>query len=63
MDPARRARGSSAEQIAEVVYEAATDEKDRLTYVAGVDAKETYAQRLAVGIEKFHQAIGQMFLG
>ena len=62
MDPARRAKGSSAEQIAEVVYEAATDDKDRLTYVAGADAKETYAQRLAVGIEKFHQAIGRMFL-
>jgi NAD(P)-dependent dehydrogenase (short-subunit alcohol dehydrogenase family) len=62
-DPARRAGGSSAEQIAEVVYEAATDGKDKLTYVAGADAKETYAQRLAVGIDKFRQAIGQRFLG
>jgi NAD(P)-dependent dehydrogenase (short-subunit alcohol dehydrogenase family) len=63
MDPVRRARGSSAEQIAEVVYQAATDEQDRLTYVAGVDAQETYARRLAVGIDKFRQAIGQMFFG
>ena len=62
-EPARRAAGSSAEQIAEVIYEAATDEKDQITYVAGSDAKETYAQRLAVGIDKFRQAIGQRFLG
>ena len=62
-DPARRAAGSSAEQIAEVVWEAATDDQDKLTYVAGVDAKEAYAQRLAVGIETFRQAISQRFLG
>jgi NAD(P)-dependent dehydrogenase (short-subunit alcohol dehydrogenase family) len=62
-DPARRAAGSSAEQIAEVVYEAATDGSDQLTYVAGADAKEAYAQRLAVGITKFRQAISQRFLG
>ena len=62
-DPARRALGSTAEQIAEVVFEAATDGRDQLTYVAGKDARETYAQRLAVGIEKFRQAIAQRFLG
>ena len=62
-DPARRAAASSAEQIAEVVFEAATDDKDKLTYVAGADAREAYAQRLAVGIEKFRQAVGQRFLG
>lgn len=36
-DPARVTSGSSAEQIAEVVYEAATDDLDRVTYVAGAD--------------------------
>jgi hypothetical protein len=63
MDPKRREKGSSAEQIAEVVYEAATDNKDQVSYVAGLDAKETYAQRLALGAEKFRRAIGELFLG
>jgi len=40
MDVERRARGSSAEQIAEVVWEAATDGKDQVTYIAGADAKD-----------------------
>lgn len=62
-DPARRAMGSSAEQIAEVVYQAATDDRDQLTYVAGADAKETYAQRLSIGIDSFRKAIAQRFLG
>ena len=62
-NPERRAKGSSAEQIAEVVYEAATDESDRVTFVAGNDAKATYAQRLAVGIDAFRAGIRQMFLG
>jgi NAD(P)-dependent dehydrogenase (short-subunit alcohol dehydrogenase family) len=62
-DPARRAAASSAEQIAEVVFEAATDDNDKLTYVAGADAREAYAQRLAAGIEKFRQAVRQRFLG
>jgi NAD(P)-dependent dehydrogenase (short-subunit alcohol dehydrogenase family) len=63
MDPARLERLSSAEAIAEVVWEAATDGKDQVTYVAGNDAKELYAQRLSVGIGAFRKAIGQMFLG
>ena len=62
-NPERRAKGSSAEQIAEVVYEAATDESDRVTFVAGNDAKATYAQRLAVGIDAFRAGVRQMFLG
>ena len=62
-DPERRAGGSTAEQIAEVVYEAATDETDHVTFVAGGDAKATYAQRLAVGIDAFRGGIRSMFLG
>ena len=61
-NPERRAAGSTAEQIAEVVYQAATDETDRVTFVAGEDAKATYAQRLAVGVEAFRAGIRQMFL-
>jgi NAD(P)-dependent dehydrogenase (short-subunit alcohol dehydrogenase family) len=63
MDPVRREGGSTAEQIAEVVWEAATDGKDQVTYVAGEDAKGMYAQRLAAGVEAFRKVVGQMFLG
>jgi NAD(P)-dependent dehydrogenase (short-subunit alcohol dehydrogenase family) len=63
MDPARASGRSTAEQIAEVVYEAATDGKSQLRYVAGADAKALYAQRLAVGDEAFRAAIDQAFLG
>ncbi len=54
---------STAEQIAEVVYEAATDGQDKLRYVAGEDAKTLYAQRLQVGDELFRKHMAQMFLG
>ncbi len=63
MDPARAAHQSSAEQIAQVVYEAATDGKHELRYVAGNDAKTMYAQRLAVGAEAFRKGVGAMFMG
>jgi len=52
-----------AEQIAEVVYEAATDGKDKLRYVAGEDAKGLYAQRLQIGDEAFRKQMEQVFLG
>ncbi len=48
-----------AEQIAAVVYEAATDGKDTLRYVAGEDAKALYAQRLQVGEEEFRKHMEQ----
>lgn len=54
---------SSAEQIAEVVYEAATDGKDNLRYVAGEDAQGLYAQRLQLGDEAFRAQMEQAFLG
>lgn len=62
-NPERRAQGSSAEQIAEEVYAAATDETDHVTFVAGADAKGLYAQRLAVGIDAFRAGIRAQFLG
>lgn len=62
-DPDRRSNGSTAEQVAQAVYDAVTDDADRITYVAGEDAKANYAQRLAVGIDKFRAGIRQMFLG
>lgn len=54
---------STPEQIAEVVYEAATDGKDTLRYVCGEDAKALYAQRLEAGDEAFRKRIKQLILG
>ena len=41
------------EQIAEVVYTAAIDNQDQLTYPAGNDAVRLYAKRLAEGPEAY----------
>lgn len=54
---------SSPAKIAEVVYEAATDQKTKLRYVAGEDAQALYAQRLAQGDETFRAGVGKLFLG
>lgn len=62
-DPERAKGHSTAEQIAEVVFEAATDDKDQVTYVAGADAKALYAQRLAAGAEVFRKQIAKAFMG
>ncbi|MBE9466674.1 short-chain dehydrogenase/reductase, partial [Dyadobacter sp. UP-52] len=51
---------SNSEQIAEVVYGAATDATNTLRYVCGEDAKELYAQRLAAGDEAFRSGIKQL---
>ncbi|MBV8326603.1 SDR family oxidoreductase [Chryseobacterium sp.] len=53
---------SAPEQIAEVVYEAATDGKNKLRYVAGEDAKALYAQRLELGDEAFREQLGKQFI-
>lgn len=63
MDPNRPSTGSTAEQIADVIYEAATDGKTQLRYVAGEDAKGMYAQRLQVGDEAFRLGIDTAFFG
>ena len=62
-NPDRRSNGSTAEQVADAVYAAVMDDADKITYVAGEDAKANYAQRLAVGIDTFRAGIKQMFLG
>lgn len=53
---------STPEQIAAVVYEAATDGKKQLRYVAGEDAKALYAQRLELGDEAFREQLGKQFI-
>jgi len=61
MDPATS--GSSAEEVAAVIYEAVTDGKDQLLYTAGSDSKSLYERRLEVGSEKFRQEMAELFLG
>ncbi|ASK29053.1 short-chain dehydrogenase/reductase [Chryseobacterium sp. T16E-39] len=53
---------SEPELIAEVVYEAATDGKKQLRYVAGADANALYAQRLELGAEAFREQFGKQFI-
>jgi short-subunit dehydrogenase len=62
-DPKQIVTYSSPEQVAEVVYEAATDGKDQLRYIAGADGKATYATRLQLGDEAFRRAIAKQFFG
>lgn len=52
---------STAEQIAEVVYLAATDGKDQIRYVAGADANALYQRRLEIGNEEFRKEIRKQF--
>lgn len=63
MDPERQKGYSTAEKIAEVVLEAATDGKQKLRYPAGEDAKMWYEQRNSVGDEEFRKGIKEMFFG
>jgi NAD(P)-dependent dehydrogenase (short-subunit alcohol dehydrogenase family) len=62
-DPKEQANYSTPDQIAQVVFQAATDGKDQLRYVAGEDAKATYAMRLQVGDEAFRKGMDQRFFG
>jgi len=62
-DPKTMETYSTADRIAETVYEAATDGKDQLRYTAGEDAKATIAYRNQVGAEAFRLAMDQQFFG
>lgn len=48
---------TEAEAIAAVVYEAATDGKDQLRYLAGEDAIHTYQKKLSEGSEGYRIAL------
>lgn len=54
---------STPEDIASVVYEAATDGKDQLRYHAGSDAIAYVAQREEKGAEVFRQDFEKLFFG
>lgn len=56
-------RFSTAQEIAEVAYTAATDGEDKVHYVAGPDANALYNRRMEVGAEASRKEIGQIFLG
>lgn len=58
---AMMSKASTAESIAGIVYEAATDGKDQLRYVAGPDANAIYARRLKIGAEAFRKEIRDQF--
>lgn len=60
--PERAENYSSAEQVAEVVWEAATDGKNQLRYQAGKDAHALYQQRLTVGDEAFRAGVAETFM-
>jgi NAD(P)-dependent dehydrogenase (short-subunit alcohol dehydrogenase family) len=62
-DPSRKSQHSTAEEIAEVVFEAATDGKNQVSYIAGNDAKALHQARLQVGAEAFRANISTRFLG
>jgi NAD(P)-dependent dehydrogenase (short-subunit alcohol dehydrogenase family) len=62
-DPKQMETYSAPEQIADVVYEAATDGKDQLRYIAGADAKAIYEARVQLGDEAFRKAMARQFFG
>ena len=62
-DPDRRSLSSTADQIAEAVWDIVHDDSDHVSHPAGADAKANYAQRLAVGVDAFRAGIKRLFLG
>lgn len=53
---------STPEEIAAVIYEATTDGKDQLRYLAGETAEKRFNQRLELGAENFRKEIKKWFL-
>ncbi|AEV98601.1 short-chain dehydrogenase/reductase [Niastella koreensis] len=54
---------STAQQIADVIYEAATDNNNQLRYLAGPDAVALYKERLELGPEAHFQKTRQWVVG
>lgn len=63
VSPEAMKNNSIPKQIAEVIYESATDNKDKLRYIAGADAIAIYEQRQSLGVEKFRKMIDEKYLG
>ena len=60
-DPAQIATDSTPGQVADVVYQAATDGTDQLRYLGGADVEATYAMRQQLGDDAFRNATTQQF--
>lgn len=60
--PEQIANYSKPEDIANVIYEAATDGKDQLRYIAGKDANALYKERSEIGAEAQVQKIKSDFV-
>lgn len=61
-DPEMMKDGSEAEGIVQFVYEAATDGKDQVHYIAGNDARQMYERRLQIGAEASRKEMAELFL-
>jgi len=53
---------TKAETVAQIIYDAATDEKNQLRYVAGNDANALYNERLSITPENQFQNMRSQFL-
>ena len=62
-DPAAATNAATPEQIAQVVWEAATDGKTQLHYFAGQEANQRYAHLQAVGADAVRQEMEHRFFG
>jgi NAD(P)-dependent dehydrogenase (short-subunit alcohol dehydrogenase family) len=60
--PEQIANYSKPEDIAEVIFEAATDGKTQLRYVAGKDAHALYDERNEIGVENYVQKVKDGFV-
>jgi len=52
---------SSPEEIASIVFEAATDNKDQIRYIAGEDANMLFSRRQEIGSENFRKELASQF--
>ncbi|GLB49107.1 short-chain dehydrogenase/reductase [Neptunitalea sp. Y10] len=52
---------STPEEIAEVIYDATTDNKDKLRYFAGKSAQAIYNRRMEIGAEASRKEIKKMY--
>jgi NAD(P)-dependent dehydrogenase (short-subunit alcohol dehydrogenase family) len=61
-DPQQMANFSTPEQIAAIVYGAATDGTSQLRYLAGADAEQTYQARQQLGAVAFNDMLKRQYL-
>lgn len=52
---------TTAEHVASIIYEAATDNKGQLRYIAGKDAISLYSEREKIGAKAQYRKIREMF--